>query len=98
LFASKGWLSSKRFRAVLPQGSADEPLHNFSESHLAVDEGRTVALELDPTFVESVEHLDAWNRLHIPRARKIAPLFSRGTASARIARCSAFESSAAIPF
>ena len=43
--------------------SAHELLDDLREAHLALDQGHGATLELDPTLVESVEHLDAGNRI-----------------------------------
>ena len=58
--------------------SPDELPDDFRETHLALDQARAAALELDPTFVESVEHLDARNRItHSLGAKDRAPVLAR---------------------
>src|SRR5216684_8634600 len=58
--------------------SAHELLNDFRETHLALDQGRAATLELDPTLVESVEHLDARNRImHSLGAKDRAPFLAR---------------------
>src|SRR5438270_1310088 len=58
--------------------SAHELLDDLREAHLALDQGRGATLELDPTLVESVKHLDAGNRItHSLGAKDRAPLLAR---------------------
>src|SRR5467141_4226098 len=48
------------------------------EAHLALEQGRAATLELDPTLVESVQHLDARNRIaHSLGAKDRAPVLAR---------------------
>src|ERR1700694_5921484 len=57
---------------------ANELLDDFRETHLALDKGRAATLERDATLVESVEHLDAWNRIpHALSSKDCAPVLAR---------------------
>src|SRR5438270_3814169 len=58
--------------------SAHELLDDLREAHLALDQGHGATLELDPTLVESVKHLDAGNRItHSLGAKDRAPVLAR---------------------
>src|SRR5258707_4555109 len=57
---------------------ADELPDDFRETHLALDQARAATLERDPTFVETIEHLDARDRVtRSLGAKDCAPVLAR---------------------
>src|SRR5437660_8202170 len=72
------WSRHPRRTLGSPLKSAHELLDNFCESHFALHQGRAATLEVDPTLVESIEHLNARNRItHSLSAKDRAPALAR---------------------
>src|SRR6266404_2221902 len=92
------WVDRHSPYRQVSSGSTHKVLYDLQEARVALDQCRTVALELYPALVEPVQHLDARDRITHALSSKDRPPASRGTASARTGRCSAFASSDAISF